>query len=476
MQMMAELTDRELARHALDPGTFLEDFPEASDDVIAGTGAMAGHPVGVAVIAAMGPLQAGRPDRPYGREKLFRLQERAQRTGLPLIYFFRPLPDCDYEVESDELGDWSDPGVMLADRRGLAKVWANQIGLAGVAPQVGVVLGPHNGPRSFPAALCDLLLMVGTRATLSLGNPKQIAAMLGREVTLEDIAGASMHASISGMADGVVESTEAAIEWVRSLVGFLPDGGWGRFRSFEPVDPKRGPAFEDIVPVDHAAAFDMIALIERIVDEGSLLEVKRQYAKEIVTGFARIAGRPLGIVANNSLHRGGLFFVETCNKAARFVSLCDSYGLPIVFLADTAGFMTGDKSEQEGILHAGAKLFSAIYRSAVPKISVVVRKAHTAGVKAMCGPPFEPEAFIAVEGAAISIFGMRAVSRMSEESAAKQRFYERMLQSSDPHSLAKKLIVDEVVTFGHLRDALVARLARAQPRKQALPVRPVWFM
>ncbi len=213
----------------------------------------------------------------------------------------------------------------------------------------------------------------------------------------------------------------------------------------------------------------MFALMRELIDAGSFFEVKKLFAQEVITGFARIAGRPVGIVANQPKYKGGVLFVDSADKAARFIWLCDAFNIPLVFLADVPGFMIGTKVERAGIIRAGAKMISAVSEATVPRISVVVRKAYGAGLYAMSGPGFGPDCTLALPQAMIAVMGPEAAvnavyfNKITEKAESERPAYVEQLRSEyrldvDLSKLASELVVDEIVPGDELRDQLVRRL------------------
>ncbi len=237
--------------------------------------------------------------------------------------------------------------------------------------------------------------------------------------------------------------------------------------------PKAGSRpLEQIAVADENKAFDMMELITAIIDEGSFVEIKKRFAKEIITGLARIDGRSIGIVANQPKHLGGILFVDSANKAARFIWLCDAFNIPLLYLADVPGFMIGTKVERQGIIRAGAKMIAAVSEASVPKLSVIVRKAYGAGLYAMCGPAFEPDACIALPTASIAVMGPQAAvnavyyNKIQELPEGKERdeYVERLReeyrQDVDIKKLASDLVIDGIVPFERLRDEIARRFDR----------------
>jgi acetyl-CoA carboxylase carboxyltransferase component len=291
-----------------------------------------------------------------------------------------------------------------------------------------------------------------------------------------------MHCSVSGCGDVLCKSEDEAIAWARRYIGYLP--------SHEGQDPPRVPAkapktsgkrIEELIPVDENKFFDMMAVIHEIIDEGSWCEIKQLFAKEILTGFARIDGRTVGVVANQPKWLGGVLFVDSADKAARFIWLCDAFNVPLLYLADVPGFMIGTKVERQGIIRAGAKMIAAVSEASVPKISVVVRKAYGAGLYAMCGPAFEPDACIALPTASIAVMGPSAAvnavyfNKIQEIPAGPERdAYVTKLRDEyradiDIMKLASELVIDGVVPGDRLRAELVTRFARYAEKSEPRP-------
>jgi len=250
-----------------------------------------------------------------------------------------------------------------------------------------------------------------------------------------------------------------------------------------------GPPLDQVIPLDQNRPFDVLQIVAALVDEGSFLEVKRLWAGELVTGFGRIEGRAVGILANQPKVKGGVLFVDSADKAARFIWLCDAFNVPLLYLADVPGFMIGSKVERQGIIRAGAKMISAVSEATVPRISVVMRKAYGAGLYAMDGPGFSPSACLALPEAMIAVMGPEAAvnavffNKIQERPEAERAAYVQQLRDEykkdiDIEKLASELIVDAVVPGRELRGELARRYAYyAQgyepPRERKRGVTPV---
>jgi len=293
-------------------------------------------------------------------------------------------------------------------------------------------------------------------------------------VTLEEMGGAKMHAQVSGSCDVLVKTEIEAIDFAKRYFQFMPQNFEERPASTEARAPKASARpLEEVIVADENKPFDMKEVVEAVIDEGSFLEIKKLYAKEVITGFARIDGRVVGVVANQPKHLGGVLFVDSADKAARFIWLCDAFNVPLLYLADVPGFMIGTKVERQGIIRAGAKMIAAVSEATVPKVSVIVRKAYGAGLYAMCGPAFEPDACIALPTASIAVMGPEAAVnavfynqiQAIEDPAEREEFVRRKRSEYaadiDILHLASALVVDAVIEPDDLRGELIRRFAAA---------------
>jgi acetyl-CoA carboxylase carboxyltransferase component len=295
------------------------------------------------------------------------------------------------------------------------------------------------------------------------------------------MGGAKMHTSVSGCGDVLVKTEIEAIGFAQNYLSYMPQNFDERVPDVKPKRPKgQLRPLADIVVPDENKPFDMREVIDHLIDEGSFLEIKARFAKEIITAFARIDGRTVGIVANQPRHLGGILFVDSADKAARFIWLCDAFNVPLVFLADVPGFMIGTKVERQGIIRAGAKMIAAVSEATVPKLSVIVRKAYGAGLYAMCGPAFEPDACIALPPASIAVMGpqaavnavyynkIQAVEAGPERTTLIEQLREEYKADVDLEKLASELAVDAVIPFERFRADVAARLGyaarKARPR------------
>jgi len=470
-----KLFARERIALLVDQGSFVEDGLLArataedelpADGVVTGIGNIDGRPV--AIMANDSTVKAGS----WGRltvEKILRLQERAEKLSCPVFYLV------------DSAGARiTDQAEMFPGRRGAGRIFFNQVGLSGRVPQICLLFGPSAAGGAYIPAFCDVVVMVDGNASMYLGSPRMAEMVIGEKVTLEEMGGAKMHTSVSGCGDVLVSNEEQALSFGREYLGYMPQSSDGEPPSTW-VRPPRvgGAALEKTILPDENKPFDMREVIDGVIDEGSMLELKARFAKELITAFARVEGRPVGIVANQPKHLGGVLFVDSADKAARFIWLCDAFNLPILFLADVPGFMIGTKVERQGIIRAGAKMVAAVSEATVPKLSIVVRKAYGAGLYAMCGPAFEPEACLALPTASIAVMGAQAAVNAvhyhriqqapegAERDALVQTLRDEYREDVSLEKLASELVVDAVVPFDNLRTEVVQRLANAAPRREA---------
>jgi acetyl-CoA carboxylase carboxyltransferase component len=305
-----------------------------------------------------------------------------------------------------------------------------------------------------------------------LGSPRMVEMVVGEHTTLEEMGGARMHATVSGSGDNLAVDDADAIAQARAYFGYMPQSWRSPLPSYA-VEPPATPLTADLVPVAEQVAFDMRVFIAGVVDADSFFEVKPLFAPEVIVGYALLDGTPVGVVASNPMHKGGALFVDSADKAARFIWCCDAFGIPLVFFADVPGFMVGTEVERQGIIRHGAKMITAVSEATVPKISVIVRKAYGAGLYAMAGPSFGPDACIALPTARIAIMGPEAAINavyanklaVMADDEREQFVAERraeFLTDVNLLRLASELVVDAVVEPADLRDDLIARLAVAQ--------------
>jgi methylmalonyl-CoA decarboxylase subunit alpha len=320
------------------------------------------------------------------------------------------------------------------------------------------------------------VFMVDKNASMYLGSPRMAEMVIGEKVTLEEMGGARMHTSESGCGDFLVKTEEEAISEARRWLSYFPQRAGEQAPIAGSRAPKAGRSIEQIVPYDEKTSFDVKELIDALVDEGSFHEVKKRFATELVVGLARIEGRVVGIVANQPKQKGGVLFVDSADKAARFMWMCDAFEIPLVFLCDVPGFMIGSKVEKQGIIRHGAKMLSAMAESTVPRICVVVRKAYGAGLYAMSGPGFEPDATLALPQASIAVMGAEAAVNAvyfnkiqalpeAERPAYVEKLRAEYREQIDIHKLASELVVDAIIPGDALRGELSRRLEVAQSKR-----------
>jgi acetyl-CoA carboxylase carboxyltransferase component len=296
--------------------------------------------------------------------------------------------------------------------------------------------------------------------------------VIGEEATLEEMGGARMHCEVSGCGDALVSSDEEAIAWAQQYFSYVADHTWVLPPAYAPEPPEDGYRPAETLPEDPKAVYDMTSLLKGIVDAGTLFHIKERYAREVITAFGLLDGKPVGIVASQPNHLGGVLFVDSADKAARFMWLCDAMNLPLLYFADVPGFMIGTKVEREGIIRAGAKMLTAIAEATVPRISVVVRKAYGAGLYAFSGPGFRPDATLALPTAEIAVMGPEAAINAvyfnkieslpeDERDAFIAERRAEYVEDVDLLRLASEVVVDAVVQPEELRRELIMRLRYA---------------
>jgi methylmalonyl-CoA decarboxylase subunit alpha len=465
-----KLFARERVRLLVDEGSFVEDGVFANvvagdlpaDGVVTGRATIDGRPV--CVMANDSTVKAGS----WGArtvEKIIRIIEAAYDTAVPMVY----LVDSAGARITDQID-------LFPGRRGAGRIFWNQVRASGSIPQVCALFGPSAAGGAYIPAFCDVVVMVEGNASMYLGSDRMVEMVTGEKTTLEAMGGARMHCTESGVGSFLVKTEEEALDTVRIFLSYLPSnwqGGPPR------IDSRPAPERIDLgalVPHNERQAFDMRRYARGILDEDSFFEIQALWAREVVVGFGRLDGAVVGVVGNNSMFKGGVLFVDSADKATRFIQLCDAFNVPLLFLSDVPGFMVGTAVEKEGIIRSGAKMISAVAEATVPKICVVVRKAYGAGLYAMAGPGFAPDATLALPTAKIAVMGAEAAVNAVyankiaaiQDPAEREAFVKAMREEYDEDidivRLASELVVDSVVEPEALRDELIRRFAAARSK------------
>ncbi|GIH13247.1 acyl-CoA carboxylase subunit beta [Rugosimonospora africana] len=461
-----KLFARERIALLVDEGSFVEDGRYANaladglpaDGVITGIATVDGRQV--CLMANDSTVKAGS----WGArtvEKIIRVIERAYTTGVPMVY----LVDSAGARITDQVD-------LFPGRRGAGNIFYNQVRASGSVPQACALFGPSAAGGAYIPAFCDVVAMVDGNASMYLGSDRMVEMVTGEKTTLEAMGGAKVHCGESGVGHFLCKTEAEAIETIRRYLSFLPPN----WQSTPPVtEPVPAPEVDlaALIPASERQAFDMRKVVRGLLDGGEFFEIQALWARELTVGFGRLNGAVVGVVANNSLYKGGVLFIDSADKATRFVQLCDAFNVPLVFLSDVPGFMVGSAVERQGIIRHGAKMITAISEATVPKICVVVRKAYGAGLYAMAGPGFAPDATIALPTAKIAVMGAEAavnavyankIAALPDDEARttfvteKRAEYERDI---DIVRLASELVVDTIVEPSALRAELIARFAAA---------------
>lgn len=453
---------RERLTILFDEGFEIEDglFANCDDDALPSDGVVTVigkiHGRTVCVMANDSTVKAGS----WGSrtvEKIIRIQETALKLHIPILY----LVDSAGARITDQV-------EMFPGRRGAGRIFYNQVKLSGHVPQVCLLFGPSAAGGAYIPAFCDVVVMVEGNASMYLGSPRMAEMVIGEKVTEEEMGGAKMHCSISGCGDVLVKNEQEALLFARNYLMYFPQSYKEKTATVKANSVNFQGELEELIPQNQNAPFDMYDFIDGIVDGDSFLEIKKLFAPEIITGLARIDGKSIGIIANQSKVKGGVLFPDSADKAAKFITLCDAFHIPLLFFADIPGFMIGTKVEQAGIIRHGAKMIASMSEATVPKISVIVRKAYGAGLYAMAGPAFEPDCCIALPSASIAVMGPEAAvnavyanqiaSLSSEERTAfieeKRKEYRANI---DIYHLASEMVIDAIVHPDCLRGELIQR-------------------
>jgi len=474
-----KLTARERIALLIDEGTFTElglhaqphfsqramegrDAP--ADGVVTGYGRVDGRMV--AVCAYDFTVMAGSMGM-TGELKVTRLRELALTHRIPFVWL---LDSAGARIQEAV-------GSLFA---GSGHLFREEVVMSGVIPQVAALMGPCAAGTAYIPGLADFVPMVKGRGSMALAGPHLVRAAIGEDVTQEELGGSRVHTRKSGVGDIEVADDAECIAVIRQYLSFFPSHCQERPPVRPVVDPvDRGDdELLDVLPETNRKPYDMYEVIRRIVDDGELLDVKGAWARTIITCLARMGGRPVGIVANQPKHLGGILDNDAADKAARFVNLCNAFGIPLVFLQDVPGFMVGMKVEAAGIIRHGAKMLHAVAAATVPKVTVVLRKAYGAGYYVMCGRAYEPDLIVAWPTAEISVMGAegaveivfrRQVEEADDPAAKKAELIEAYRGLIDVYVAAANDMVDDVIDPRETRPAIIRALELAEGKRVERP-------
>ncbi len=451
-----KLTARERIDKLLDPGTFVEEFMLAetlctdfgmaekrlpSDGVVTGFGKIDGRPVYVysqdrAVLAgSVGSAHA---------EKIAYAIQTARKLGVPVIGL------------NDSAGARIQEGLSVTSAIG--KIFFENSLSSGCIPQISAIMGPCIGVGSYSPALTDFILQVQNTSQMFITGPTVIKEVLGETVTMEELGGAKIHSEVSGVTDLVAKNDEECLALIRRLIGFLPS-------NFEELAPRRpssdDPArslddLEAIVPEDTKRAYNVVRVIQAIVDDGDFFELKPKWARNLVIGFGRLDGYPVGFVANQPMFLAGSLDIDASDKAARFIRFCDAFNIPLITLMDVPGFFPGKQQEEKGIIRHGAKMLYAYAEATVPKITVVLRKGYGGAKQALCTREMGADQLLVWPGVELAVMG--------GGSAVNVLFRREIEQSPDPAKTRAEKLAEYEERFSGPFEALAKQFAHAAIR------------
>ncbi len=487
-----KLTARERLKKLFDEGTFEEmgllagaegnlpeeedaSRPSPADGVITGVGEIDGRPVAAAIYDF---TVYGGSIGTVGEVKVSRMRDLALKNRIPMVWL------VDSAGARLEAGGGVDPR-RLASFADTGYLFREQVVMSGVVPQVAAMVGPGAAGTAYIPALADFVPMVKGTSSIAIGGPYLVESVVGEKVTEEELGGSKVHNEVSGVADAEYADDATCLEAIREYLSFFPSHCEEKPPRKPTTDPfdRRDDDLLKVVPESPRQAFDMHKVILSLVDDRKFFPMKPRFARNLITGLARIDGYPVGVVASNSMYLGGILDVNAADKAARFVNLCDAFNIPLVFLQDVPGFMVGTKVEQQGIIRHGAKMMYAVASATVPKFTVVVRKGYGAGYYVMNGRAFEPDLLVAWPGAEIGVMGpegmvsiaarklLQGAESPEAAEAMKKELAEGLRQHIRIERTAAMGLVDDVVDPRDTRRLLARALKRTANKKVDRPFR-----
>ncbi len=474
-----KLTARERVEALFDPGSFEEidklvmhrcqDFGMErqlvpGDGVVAGHGRIDGRPV---YAFAQDFTVFGGSLSETNAAKIVKIMDLAMKMGAPIVGL------------NDSGGARIQEGVLSLG--GYADIFLRNTLASGVIPQISAIMGPCAGGAVYSPAITDFIVMVEGTSYMFVTGPDVIRTVTHEEVTKEELGGALTHNAMSGVAHFTVPDDRACLRLVRDLLGYLPSNNLDEPPVRETVDPadREDETLDRLVPESPNQPYDMLDLVHAVVDDGVFLEVQRLYAQNVIVGFARLAGRPVGVVANQPAHLAGTLDIDASLKAARFVRFCDAFNVPLVTFEDVPGFLPGTRQEYGGIIKHGAKLLYAFAEATVPKVTVITRKAYGGAYCVMSSKHIRtdanfawPSAEIAVmgpEGAVNILYKRELEAATNPEPLRAQKVAEFREKLANPYVAASRGFVDEVIRPRETRRKLIAALAGLQNKRDRNP-------
>ncbi len=442
----------------------LKDRDAPADGVITGWGDVDGR--ACAIVAYDFTVMAGSMGQ-TGEVKVTRIREIALQKRMPLIWL---LDSAGARIQEAA-------GSLFA---GSGHLFREEVQMSGVVPMVAAMMGPCAAGTAYIPGLSDFVPMVVGQGAMALAGPHLVKAVTGEDIEMEDLGGAKIHCRKSGVGDLEAKDDPECIEAIKKYLSFFPSNCEAEVPVIECDDPEdRGSdRLLEIIPESSRTPYDMYEVIEEIVDDGDWFDIKPKFARSLITCLSRFDGQPVGIVANQPKQLGGILDVDSADKAARFINLCDAFSIPLLFLQDVPGFMVGSKVEQQGIIRHGAKMLYAVSRATVPKITVLVRKAYGAGYYVMCGRAYEPDLIVAWPGAEISVMGAEgavniigrgAIEASDDPEATREAMLNAVRQQIDPYIAAGNAMIDDIIDPRETRQTIINGLRMSKNKKVERP-------
>jgi acetyl-CoA carboxylase carboxyltransferase component len=438
-----------------------------ADGVVTGHGLVDGRQVWV--IAYDFTVMAGSMGAVGEQFKAARVRELALRYRKPIVWL---LDSAGARIQEAAGSTFAGTGYLFAD----------QVVMSGVIPQVAAMLGPCAAGTAYIPGLADFVPMVKDTSSMSLGGSRLVKAATGEDVSDHDMGGSQVHCYESGVGDNEVADDRECIEMVRRFLSYLPSSNTEATPFVETGDPadRLVEGLDKIVPVNPRTAYDVRRVIRAIFDRDTWFEVKPTWAKNVVVGLARAGGHAVGIVANQPMQKGGILDSDSADKAARFIRMCDAFNVPLVYLMDVPGFIVGSQVEKDGIIRHGAKMLYATSEATVPKVTVIMRKAYGAGYYVMCGKGYGPDVIVAWPLAEISVMGPEGAvniifNKQIEASDDPERTRAEMIEAIraqiNPYLAAGWAMIDDVIDPAETRRVIIQGIEQARDKTVDRPWR-----